>query len=498
MLDDYTREGFFIDGAVHRSVGTETYEVICPSDRTKIGTVPVATHDDIDRAIGAARRSFASSGWKELAVAERVAVIERAADLLEGRVGEIGKIMTAEMGQPIAAGPTPAWGTTTGHIPSSIAMMRLWARYALQVPVTEIRHDGIPVPAVVRREPYGVVAGICPWNGPFAMAVNKAIIALLAGSSVIVKPAPETPFDAYYLAEALTEAGVPPGIMNVLPAAGAVSEYLVGAKGVDKVSFTGSTSVGRQIGAICGGLLRRVQLELGGKSAGILLEDVDLESAATSLIAGSFRNCGQICFALARILVPRSRYSEVVDFYVDAAQSLEVGDPFRPETQVGPMVSERQRSRVEEYIEIGKGEGAMLATGGRRPPELDMGWFIEPAVFANVDNSMRIAREEIFGPVACIMAYDDVDDAVRITNDSNYGLYASVFTADEERAYQIATRIESGVVSVNDFTVNLAAPFGGMKDSGIGREHGLEGIEEAYEYKTINLSSKQATLIGER
>jgi acyl-CoA reductase-like NAD-dependent aldehyde dehydrogenase len=337
----------------------------------------------------------------------------------------------------------------------------------------------------VRREPVGVVAAIIPWNVPLFIAVNKVIPALLAGCTVVLKPAPETPIDSLMLGGLLMDAGLPEGVISVVPADRAVSEYLVTHPGVDKVSFTGSTAAGRRVGSLATERLKRISLELGGKSAAIVLDDVDLASSAFMIAFSGLMNSGQACVAQTRILAPRSRYDEVTEAITEAAKMFVVGDPSDPSTQLGPLVAERQRDRVEGYIEKGKAEGARLVLDGTRPAGLDKGWYVAPTVFADVDNKMTIAQEEIFGPVLSLLPYDSEDEALAIANDSDYGLAGSVWTSDVDHGYEIATKVRTGTYGINWYAFDMGSPFGGFKCSGIGREDGPEGLASFCELKSI-------------
>jgi len=341
--------------------------------------------------------------------------------------------------------------------------------------------------ARVSRKPIGVVGAIVPWNVPQAIAFLKLAPALAAGCTVVLKPAEETVLDAFLMAEAAIAAGLPRGVLNVVPGGREIGSHLVSHPGVDKVSFTGSTAAGRSIAEVCGRLLRPVTLELGGKSAAILLDDVDLGNSLEGLFGATLLNNGQICWLGTRVLAPRSRYSEVVDALAGLASSLTVGDPLNPETKVGPLVSSRQRERVEGYIKTGVDQGGRLVAGGGRPAGLDEGFYVEPTIFADVDNNATISREEIFGPVLAVIPYSDETEALVIANDSEYGLGGSIWSPDVERAANLAARVESGSVGVNHYTNDPAAPFGGVKGSGIGRELGPEGLYAFQNLHTVYL-----------
>ena len=336
----------------------------------------------------------------------------------------------------------------------------------------------------MRREPVGVVGAITPWNYPQALAMFKLAPALAAGCTVVLKPSPETALDTYVFADVAREIGLPPGVLNIVLAGREAGSSLVSHPGVDKIAFTGSTAAGRIIGAECGRLIRRCTLELGGKSASIFLEDGDLNTFLAAMPTSSFMNNAQTCTTASRILAPRSRYDEVVEAVAQFSREQVVGNPLDPATTVGPMASETHLNRVMGYIDVGRNSSARLVTGGGRG-DFDRGWFVEPTVFADVDNSDQLAREEIFGPVFAVIPFDSDDDAVRIANDSNYGLGGSVYSADRDRGLNVARRIRTGTIGVNRYDIDLGAPFGGMKDSGLGRELGPEGINNYLEYKSI-------------
>ena len=430
-------------------------------------------------AVAAARRAFDEGPWPRTTPAERIAVIERFSALYAARLVEMADLITLEMGAPtsfsqLAQSPAP-WM----QIEAFLAIAREFAWEST-------RAGALGAPVVVRHEPVGVVAAIPPWNVPQFTTLSKVVPALLAGCTVVVKPAPETPLDAYLMAELLQEAGVPDGVVNVVAAGREVGEHLVAHPGVDKVAFTGSTAAGRRIGAVCGEHLKRCSLELGGKSAAIVLEDADLDATIEGLRFIGLMNSGQACVAQTRILVPRRREAEIVDALAEAVAAMPVGDPRDPATEIGPMVARRQQERVEGYIALGAQEGARAVVGGTgRPAGLDRGWYVRPTVFAGVDNRMRIAQEEIFGPVLSVIAYEGVEDAVRIANDSAYGLAGTVWTTDVAAGLEVARGVRTGTYGVNTYTMDFAAPFGGFKASGIGREFGPEGLAQYCEAKSI-------------
>jgi acyl-CoA reductase-like NAD-dependent aldehyde dehydrogenase len=330
-----------------------------------------------------------------------------------------------------------------------------------------------------------VCAAITPWNAPLVLLCYKVAAGLAAGCTIVAKPAPETPADAYILAECIEAAGLPPGVFNVIPAGRETGDYLIRHPGIDKISFTGSTAAGKHIAAVAAERLTRTSFELGGKSAALILEDAEVAKVLPSLVPFSMPITGQVCFSLTRVLVPEARKQEFTDAYVAAISSVKVGDPMDPSTQMGPLTMQRQLTRVQGYIAKGKEEGAKLALGGGRPKGLERGWFVEPTVFTNVEPSMTIAREEIFGPVVSFITYKDVDDAVHKANSTVYGLHGAVYTQDPERGYEIARRVRSGSVTVNGLIVDPTMPFGGFKQSGTGREGGVEGLDPYFELKTI-------------
>ena len=440
--------------------------------------MPEAAEADVDRAVAAARDCFDNSEWARLSPGDRAAAMHRFADELEKRVGELSTTVSQENGMPIGLSEM-----LEGSF--AIGMLRFYADLAGSTPTEEIRPSQIGVETVVRRSPMGVAAAIVPWNYPVLLAISKIGPALAAGCTVVVKPSPpSTVLDCYVLADAAEAAELPPGVINWVPGGREIGAYLVRHPGVNKVGFTGSTAAGRSIATVCAGLLRPVTLELGGKSAAILLDDVDMDAIWPNLQFVTFLNNGQTCVMCSRVLAPASRYDEIVDAVASRVSSFKIGDPLDRSVEIGPLAFEGRRERVEGYIEKGKAE-ARLVAGGGRPKGLDRGWFVEPTVFAYMSNSATIAQEEIFGPVVAIIPYDDEQDAVRIANDSPYGLGGSVFSADVERAKDVARQVQTGTIGVNGYPVAIGSPFGGVKDSGIGREFGPEALNNYLNLKSI-------------
>ncbi len=472
-------EKLFIGGEWVDPATDAVIDVISPHTEEIVGRVPDASNADVDRAVATARATLDDGDWPRLAPEERIAAVQRFAEVYAGRLGDMADIITEEMGSPISF-------SQLGQSAAAWMIINTFVGIAQQFPWEDTRTGMLGTDVIVRHEPVGVVAGIVPWNVPQFVTIAKLVPALLTGCSIVLKPAPETPLDSYLMAELLVEAGIPKGVVSILPAGREVGEHLVRHPGIDKVAFTGSTAAGRRIAAICGEQLKRVSLELGGKSAAIILDDADLAATVEGLKTASLMNNGQACVAQTRILASRSRYDEVVDAVSAMVGSLAVGDPADAATEIGPLVAKRQQERVEKYIALGQEEGARVTVGGNGlPPGIDRGWYVQPTVFANATNDMRIAREEIFGPVLTVIPYDDVRDAVRIANDSEYGLAGSVWTADVEQGLDIARRVRTGTYAVNQYTMDFVAPFGGYKASGIGREFGKEGLEHYIELKTI-------------
>lgn len=470
-------DSLFIGGRWTAPAGTERLQVISPATVEPVGSVPVVERADVDAAVAAARHAFDHGPWPATPPLERAAVLTRAARLIEQRSADLLATLTAEMGAPQMI------AMTLNQIPATAAL-DAYAALAQTFPWQETRVGGFGTTRVT-REPRGVVAAVTAWNVPLFLAVNKLAPALLAGCTVVLKPAPLTPLTANMVADIFTEAGLPEGVLSVLPADAEVAEYLVSHPGVDKLTFTGSTAVGRKIGAIATGQLKSVSLELGGKSAAILLPDMDLAASIPMLAFSGLMNSGQGCVAQTRILAPRSRYDEILDALVEHVRTQKTGDPNDPSVQFGPLISERQRERVEGYIAKGKAEGARLVLGGGRPADLDRGWFVEPTIFADVDNKSTIAQEEIFGPVLSVIPYESEDEAIAIANDSAYGLAGSVWTTDIEHGAEIAARVRTGTYAINWYAFDPTSPFGGYKNSGLGRENGPEGLDAFCEQKSL-------------
>ncbi|BBZ53572.1 aldehyde dehydrogenase [Mycolicibacterium phocaicum] len=461
-------------GGQFRSAAAST-PVLEAATGTLLGAGAAAGPDEVDAAVAAA--GAALPGWSAMPAAERAGVLNRLADELLARSASTNELCTRENGMPIRLSRG-----ANGRFPA--ALLQYYADLITRTPAEEIRPAAIGH-TIVRREPLGVVGAIVPWNYPQALAAFKLAPALAAGCTMVLKASPETALDALIFAEAATAAGLPAGVLNVIAGGPDTGARLVSHPGVDKVSFTGSTAVGRQIAEACGRLLRPVTLELGGKSAAVILEDADLDATINGLKSAAFVNNGQTCHLNSRILVPRSRYDEMVDALAALASGLNVGDPLEKSTDVGPLVSARQRDRVLGYIEAGKADGAKLVAGGGIPADQPVGWFVSPTVFADVDNASRIAQEEIFGPVLAVIPYETEQQAVTLANDSEYGLGGTVWSADAEHATDIARAIRSGTVGVNDYQMDIAAPFGGVKASGLGRELGPEGLAAYQSIKSI-------------
>jgi aldehyde dehydrogenase (NAD+) len=474
-------DSLYIDGEWTAPTTIARIRVHSANSEEYLGSVPEASESDIDRAVDAARRAFdVADGWSRWDPERRASLLNGFANSLETRATETARRVSVQNGMPITIADRIEGAGPAGQL-------RYYAEYIRTHPAEEHRAGAFAGPgAIVLRAPVGVVGAIVPWNVPQSITFMKLAPALAAGCTVVLKPSPETVLDAMLMAEAARAAGIPDGVLNVVPGGREVGAHLVSHPGVDKVSFTGSTAAGRAVAEICGRLLRPVTLELGGKSAAIVLDDADLESNLESFFAATMQNNGQICHLGTRILAPRSRYAEVLDTVTGMVSSLTVGDSLDPRTQVGPLVSAQHRARVEGYIAKGVSDGGRLTTGGRRA-DRDKGWFVEPTVFGDVDNRQTIAREEIFGPVVVVIPYRDDDEAVAIANDSEYGLGGQVWTSDPERGLQIARRVVTGTIGINRHAIDYNIPFGGVKASGLGREFGTEGLASYQYLKAIHL-----------
>jgi acyl-CoA reductase-like NAD-dependent aldehyde dehydrogenase len=450
-----------------------TIEVVNPATEQPLGRIPAGTPEDVARAVAAARQAF--EAWSQTPVAERAAAVERIALALSDRVEEIAALIAQEVGMPIrqAVGIQAGLPAMTFNAMPGLLMEIAWEQ--------EIGNS------LVVREAAGVVAAITPWNYPLHQIAAKVAPAIAAGCTVVLKPSEVTPLNAFLLARIIDEAGLPAGVFNLISGTGpVVGEALAAHADVDMVSFTGSTRAGRRVAELAAATVKRVALELGGKSPNVILEDADLERAVTDGVAKCYLNSGQTCSALTRMLVPRARLAEAEAIAAAVAAHFTPGNPMDPTTPLGPLTSEAQRRRVRGYIEQGLDEGAKLVTGGAEPPAgLDVGWYVQPTVFSEVTPEMTVAQEEIFGPVLVIMPYEDEEEAIRIANDSRYGLAGGVWSADEDHATRVARRLRTGQVEINGAAFNPLAPFGGYKQSGYGRELGPFGLEEYLQVKAI-------------
>jgi aldehyde dehydrogenase (NAD+) len=473
---------FFIGGEWVRPSTADRFDVINASTEDLLFQVAEARAADMDRAVTAARDAFDRGPWPRISHTERSDYLRKLAAGLDMRSHDVSRLWSGQMGvtHKLAEMSTSAFGD----------LFRYYADLGdvFQFEEQHTPSSGGQVGRLV-REPVGVVGAIIPWNGPLILIGLKVAPALLAGCTVILKVSPEAPGEAYVLAEVAEAIGLPPGVINVVTADREVSESLVRDQRVDKITFTGSTATGRHIASICGERIARVTLELGGKSAAIVLNDYDVGMVASTIANSTCAMTGQICASLTRIIVSRSRHDQLVEALIEQLGTKRIGHAFDPLSDLGPLAMQRQRDRVEGYIAKGVEQGSILATGGHRPSHLDRGWFIEPTVFAHVDNSSIIAQEEIFGPVLCVIPADNERHAIDIANDTVYGLNNSVFTNDAKRAYDVARQLRSGTVGQNSSRTDFHIAFGGFKQSGIGREGGSEGLLPYLEAKTIILDA---------
>ncbi|MFY1650739.1 aldehyde dehydrogenase [Solwaraspora sp. WMMB762] len=476
---------FYIDGRWVEPSSDAMIEVIDSATEEPFLRVAAAQQPDMDRAIAAARRAFDEGPWPRLSHGERADYLRKLATGIKARTEDFAGVWARETG--VLYNFAVRIGAMAEHSLNGYA--DLAETFAFEEPGLPSMWGGS---GMLIREPVGVVGAIYPWNGALEYIVHKAGPALLAGCTVVLKSPSQAPGEAYLVAEIADEIGLPPGVLNIVTADRTVGEQLVTDPRIDKITFTGSTAAGRRIAALGGQRVARVTLELGGKSAAVILDDADVAGAARSLAGIECFQSGQVCASLTRIIVPRSRHDEMVEAIAAVFREVRVGSPFDPQTQMGPLASAAQRERVEGYVAKGVASGATLAAGGGRPKELDRGWFVEPTVFGNVDNSSVIAQEEIFGPVLSVIPAQDEKDAVRLANDSIYGLNAAVFTPDTDRALAVARQLRSGTVGQNGFKPDFGIAFGGFKQSGIGREGVREGIRAYLETKTVILGDAVA------
>jgi acyl-CoA reductase-like NAD-dependent aldehyde dehydrogenase len=479
---------FFIGGEWVAPSSSSQIDVIDSHSEEVYFSVAEAQAEDMERAIAAARDAFDNGPWPFLSHGERAEYLRALGKELAARGDALGDIWPRESGilAIMAKYAAPAFATVFDYY-AGLADTFAWEERA--------QPTGGGSFGLIVREPVGVVGAIIPWNAPIQLAIYKMAPAMLAGCTVILKASPEAPGAAYLLAEAAEAAGLPAGVFNVLTADREVSERLVTDPRVDKIAFTGSTAAGRRIASLCGERIARYTLELGGKSAAVILDDADLAQAAAAISGAECMISGQVCSSLTRLVVPRNRHDEFVDALASTFSQVVVGDPFDDSTQMGPLAMERQRDKVLSLIEKGKTE-AKLVTGGGRPAHLERGYYVEPTIFAGVDNAATIAQEEIFGPVLSVIPADDEADAIRIANDTIYGLNASVFTPDADRARAAAARLRSGTVGHNGFRTDFGIAFGGFKQSGIGREGGVEGLLPYLETKTVILDETPSAYRG--
>ncbi|ADP79466.1 aldehyde dehydrogenase [Pseudofrankia inefficax] len=472
----------FIGGRWVAPRAERTIEVISPHTEQPIARVAAAGPPDVDDAVSAARHAFDEGPWPRLDPAERIEAVRRLADLYGTRRDELAELITDQLGAPISF-------ARRAQVALPWSMMNALTDLARTYPWQENRPGVYGQDILLRKEPVGVVAAVIPWNMPQFLTVTKVVPALLAGCTVVLKPAPESPLDALFLAGLVEEAGLPPGVVNVIPADRDTSAHLVAHRGLDKVSFTGSTAAGRQVAGACAQNLTKVSLELGGKSAAIALDDADPSAVASAVRLSGLGMAGQICNALTRVVVPANRADDYAQALAATMSALNVGDPTDPATEMGPLVARRQQERVRHYIDTGVREGATLVTGGSDlPAGVERGWYVRPTVLGAVHPSMTVAREEIFGPVIVVIPYRDDEEAIRIANDSAYGLAGSVFTTDKARGLDVASKVRTGTFGINQgYSMDPAAPFGGVKASGYGRELGREGLEAYLDVKSISV-----------
>jgi acyl-CoA reductase-like NAD-dependent aldehyde dehydrogenase len=472
MID---RDKLFIDGAWVASTGTKSIDVINSTTEEVMGRIPEGTKEDVDKAVAAAKAAFPA--WSKTSVEERGKYLQRITEGLQARMGEIADVVSKEVGMPL---------NLSNMIQAGLPLMTFGSMQAL---LATFEFEETIGNSLIVKEPVGVVGAITPWNYPLHQIALKVAPALAAGNTVVLKPSEVAPLNAFILADVINDVGLPAGVFNLVTGVGpVVGERIAEHPDVDMISFTGSTRAGKRVSEVAAQTVKRVALELGGKSPNIILEDADLAKAVPAGVGGAFLNSGQTCTALTRMIVPRSKLAEVEELAARTAETFTPGDPFEATTRLGPLVSKAQQDRVRGYIQKGIEEGAKLLTGGAEQPEgLEKGYFVRPTVFSEVTNDMTIAQEEIFGPVLSIIAYDTEEEAVQIANDTIYGLAGAVWAGDQEHAKAVARQIRTGMVDVNGGGFNPMAPFGGFKQSGRGREAGKYGLEEFLESKSMQL-----------
>lgn len=468
----------FIGGEWCEPASNKRILVECPANREIIGSCPESIEADVDAAVQAAKKALTNLSWSATTGEERASYIDALATAIKSRAEDLALAALKEIAAP--------YGFCKGQVAMARMTLKFYGQLARDFNFEE-RRKGYFSEVLVRKEPVGVVAAIVPFNGPLFAAMLKIGPALASGSTVVLKVPVETPLFSYVLAECIEASGMPAGVINIVAADRDASEHLVAHADVSMASLTGSLTAGRRVAEICGAQIKRAALELGGKSAAIVCEDANLDEVVPQLAKASVINSGQACAAQTRILIPRSRYEEYVTALAAAYSSMKIGDPSEPDTELGPMIHEPHFNRVKACIKAGVEEGARLVTGGGTPQHLESGYFVEPTLLADVTNDMKVAREEIFGPVVCAIAYDGIDEAVSIANDSDMGLSGSVWSADVDAGIEIGRRIQTGNFTVNGFSMDVAAPFGGYKSSGLGRELGEEGLHDYLEFKSINL-----------
>ena len=478
-LSQHVLKNFYIGGDWVKPQSDQKLELISPVTEECFLSLPEASTADVDRAVKAARQAFDHGPWPRMTPQERSKFVLAIGEEMKKRAPLLTDVWTAQVGAPKSFA-----GYIINFAPQ---LFEFYGKLGASADFAETRDMMNGGKALVIREPVGVVAIITPWNAPMVLMSYGVAAALTAGCTIVAKPAPETPIEGQLLAECAEAVGLPPGVLNVVPAGREVGDYLINRPEIDKVSFTGSVAGGKRIAEVCAKRLARYTLELGGKSPALIMDDADLANAIGTIVPFAMPMTGQICFSLTRVLVSKKRHDEVVDAYSQAVKKIAVGDPWKADTQMGPLSMKRQLDRVMGYIEKGRKEGAKLVTGGGRPKDMNHGYFVEPTIFSNVDTDMTIAKEEIFGPVVSVMPYDNEEDAIRIANSSTYGLSGAVFTNDPDKGLALARRIRTGNVSINGLKLDNAVPFGGYKESGVGRVGGPEGLEAYQEIKSVYL-----------